>query len=87
MDAEPVLRYWTLQSPTGAVATCVLVRTPNGLEVRCDWAGDGAQARVARAAAIAAVSDALDLAEAWKAAYVAEGWMARAAAQRRQDGR
>jgi hypothetical protein len=87
MDAEPVLRYWTLQSPTGAVATCVLARTPNGLEVRCDWTADGARARVARAAAIAAISDALDLAEAWKAAYVAEGWMAGAAEQRRREGR
>jgi len=87
MDAEPVLRYWTLQSPTGAVATCVLVRTPKGLEVRCDWTGDGARARVARAAAIEAVGDALHLAEAWKAAYVAEGWMARAAEQRRREGR
>ena len=87
MDAEPVLRYWTLQSPTGAVATCVLVHTSTGLEVRCDWTGDGARARVARAAAIAAVSDALNLAEAWKAAYVVEGWMARAAEQRRREGR
>ena len=86
MDAEPVLRYWTLQSPTGSVATCVLVRTPKGLEIRCDWTGDGARARVARAAAIEAVSDALNLAEAWKAAYVAEGWMARAAEQRRREG-
>jgi len=85
MDAEPVLRYWTLQSPTGAVATCELVRTPKGLEVRCDWTGDGARARVARAAAIAAMSDALNLAEAWKAAYVAEGWMARAAERHRGE--
>jgi hypothetical protein len=82
MDAEAVLRYWTLQSPTGGVATCELVRTPNGLEVRCDWTADGARARVARAASIAAVSDALKLAESWRAAYIAEGWMARAAAQR-----
>ena len=91
MNAEPVVRYWTLQSPTGAVATCELVRTPHGLEVRCDWtsagAGDGARARVARAAAIKAISDALDLAEAWKAAYIAEGWMARAVAQRRATRR
>ena len=85
MDAEPVLRYWTLQSPTGAVATCELVRTPKGLEVRCDWTGDGPRARVARAAAIAAMSDALNLAEAWKAAYVAEGWMARAAERHRGE--
>jgi len=77
MDAEPVLRYWTLQSPTGAVATCELVRTPKGLEVRCDGTGDGARAGVARAAAIAAVTDALNMAEAWKAAYVAKGWVAR----------
>jgi hypothetical protein len=87
MDAEPVLRYWTLQSPTGAVATCELVRTPNGLEVRCDWTGEGPRARVARAASIGAVTDALELAEAWKAAYVAEGWMARAAGPRRREQR
>ena len=83
MDAEPVLRYWTLQSPTGDVATCELVRTPQGLEVRCGWIGEGAQARVARAAAIQAVTDALNLAEAWKAAYVAQGWMALAGHQLR----
>lgn len=67
MDADPVLRYWTLQSPSGATATCELVRTPKGLEVRC-----GAQA-----APIGVVSDALDLAEAWKASFVAQGWVAR----------
>jgi hypothetical protein len=77
MDAEPVLCYWTLHSPNGEIATCELVRTPKGLEVRCDWSSEGAEARVARAAAIRAVADALNLAESWKASYVAEGWIAR----------
>jgi hypothetical protein len=78
MDTEPVLRYWTLHSPNGEVATCELVRTPKGLEVRCDWSGEGTQARVARAAAIQAIAEALHVAETWKAWYVAKGWMARA---------
>ena len=80
MDAEPVLRYWTLQSPTGATATCELVRTSKGLEVRC-----GAQA-----ATIGGMSDALNLAEAWKASFVAQGWVARELARgrlRRRVGR
>ena len=75
MQLEPLLRYWTLRSPQGHVATCELVRTPKGLEVRCDWTGGGNQARVARAAAIDAMADALNLADSWKAAYVAEGWV------------
>ena len=78
MDLEPLLRYWTLQSPDGRVATCELVRTAHGLEVRCDWSGAGAQACVSRTAPIEAVSDALAVAEAWRAAYLQEGWVARA---------
>jgi hypothetical protein len=74
MEAGSLLRYWTLRSPEGHVATCELVRTANGLEVRCDWPGDGALARVAKAASIHAVADALILAESWRASYVAEGW-------------
>jgi len=77
VETEPVLRYWTLQSPTGDVATCELVRTSRGLVVRCDSTGKGARGVGARAAAIEAVGDALNLAESWKAAYVAEGWMTR----------
>ena len=79
MEAEPLLRYWTLQSPAGDVAICELVRTAKGLEVRCDWTGAGAQARVARAAAIGTISDALNLAESWKASYVLQGWVVREA--------
>ena len=78
MDVEPLLRYWTLQSPEGHLATCELVRTAKGLEVRCDWTGEGAQARVARSASIAAIAEALTLAEAWKAADLEKGWVARA---------
>jgi hypothetical protein len=74
MEAESLLRYWTLRSPEGHVATCQLVRTANGLEVRCDWTGDGAQVRLAKAASIHAVADALNLAESWRASYVADGW-------------
>jgi hypothetical protein len=77
MQHEPLVRYWTLHSPAGHVATCELVRTDKGLEVRCDWTDDGAQARVARTASIQAVTDALSLAESWKAAYVAKGWVPR----------
>ena len=44
--------------------------------MRCDWTSGGAQARVARAAEIEAMADALGLADSWKAAYLAEGWMA-----------
>ena len=75
MEPEPLLRYWTLRSPQGHVATCELIRTSKGLEVRCDWTSGGAQARVARAAAIDAMADALGLADSWKAAYLAEGWV------------
>ena len=82
MDSERVLRYWTLHGPNGETATCELVRTAKGLEVRCDWSDDGAQARLARAASIQAIADALNLAEAWKASYVAQGWMAGAAGRR-----
>jgi hypothetical protein len=76
MNAQPLLRYWTLHSPEGHVATCELVRTSKGLEVRCDWTGEGAQARVAKTASIEAVAAALDLAEAWKTAYLEKGWKA-----------
>lgn len=75
MDIEPVLRYWTLHGPAGEVATCELVRTPDGLEVRCEWSGQNERAKVPRAAAIDAMSDALHLAESWKASYLAEGWI------------
>ena len=68
MDSEALVRYWTLQGPHGHVATCELVRTARGLEVRCDWTGDGAPAHVARTASIEAVAEALALSEAWKAA-------------------
>jgi hypothetical protein len=77
MDALPLVRYWTLHGPDGQVATCELVRTAQGLEVRCAWTGDRAQADAARAASIQAVADALNLAEAWKANYIARGWAAR----------
>lgn len=77
MENEPVLRYWTLHGPAGEVATCELVRTPRGLEVRCEWTGESEQARVPRAAAIEAMSEALHLAESWKASYVADGWITR----------
>ena len=76
MDVEALLRYWTLQSPEGYIVTCDLVRSAKGLEVRCAWS-DGAQARVARAASIEAITDALNLAEAWKAFYVRNGWVAK----------
>ena len=76
MDDEPLVRYWTLKGPQGHVATCELVRTARGLEVRCDWTGEGAPAHVARKASIEAVAEALAMSEAWKAAYVEKGWVA-----------
>jgi hypothetical protein len=76
MADEPLVRYWTLQGPQGHVATCELVRTAGGLEVRCDWTGDGPPADEARTASIEAVTEALTLSEAWKAAYVEKGWVA-----------
>ena len=76
MDSEPLVRYWTLQGPQGQVATCELVRTAKGLEVRCDWTGDRSPGQVARTASIEAVAEALALSEAWKAAYVEKGWVA-----------
>ena len=79
MESEPLIRYWTLQSPQGHIATCELVRTAKGLEVRCDWKGEGTQSpSVARTASIEAVAEALALSEAWRAAYVEKGWVARA---------
>jgi hypothetical protein len=77
MDTGPLLRYWTLHSPEGHIATCELVRTSKGLEVRCDWTGEGAQARVAKATSIEEATEALNLADAWKAAYLEKGWEAR----------
>jgi hypothetical protein len=77
MDSEPLVRYWTLQGPQGHVATCELVRTARGLEVRCDWTGDGTPAHVARTASIEAAAEALALSDAWKAVYVEKGWVAR----------
>ena len=74
MQSEPLLRYWTLHSPAGHVATCELVRTKDGLEVRCHWRENGI-ARPAKSAPIQAVTDALALAESWKAAYVEKGWV------------
>ena len=82
MTHESLLRYWTLHSPDGDVATCELVRTQAGLEVRCDWNSDGVEARVARAAPVRAVSDGLNLAEGWKASYVAQGWAPQTAPRR-----
>ena len=76
MDAEALLRYWTLQSPEGDIVTCELVRGAKGLEVRCASTSDGARSRVARAASIEAMTDALNLAEAWKAFYLQNGWLA-----------
>ena len=85
MRTEPLLRYWTLHSPEGHIATCELVRTEKGLEVRCDWSSEGAQARVARTTSIEAVTDALAVAETWKAAYVDRGWAARPAPNSRPN--
>jgi|KBSSwiStaDraftv2_1062776.scaffolds.fasta_scaffold765970_2 hypothetical protein len=74
MRAESLVRYWTLHASAGHVATCELVRTETGLEVRCHWTEQGAQARVTNSAAIQAIAEALSLADAWKAAYIAKGW-------------
>jgi hypothetical protein len=75
MDADRVLRYWTLQSPDGSVATCELVRTAAGLEVRCDRSPDGSPISAPHAESIGGITDALDLAETWKASFVAQGWV------------
>ena len=85
MGAEPLLRYWTLQAPAGHVATCELVRTETGLEVRCHWTEKGAPARVTDSAAIQVVAEALSLADAWKAAYIAKGWVAPAPRDRKAN--
>jgi hypothetical protein len=79
MSATSLVRYWTLQSPDGRLASCELFRTDTGLEVRCDLTGEGAPAGVPRVVSITAITDALAVAEAWRAAYVANGWLARSA--------
>ena len=79
MRVESLLRYWTLHSPAGHVATCDLVRTEAGLEVRCDWKDAATQPRVTNSAAIQAMAEGLTLADSWRAAHLAKGWMPRAA--------
>jgi hypothetical protein len=60
----PILRYWTMSGPGGATVACELVRTPVGLEVRCDTSP-------VRAQAVSTVAEGLPLAQEWKSALMA----------------
>jgi hypothetical protein len=50
--------------------TCDLHPTPGGLEVRCNCGND-----VVKSERVASMADGLNLCEAWKAAFHAQGWL------------
>ena len=57
----PILRYWSRTDHEGAIVACELVRTETGLEVRCNG-------RPQRARLVRSMTEARELAEAWKSA-------------------
>jgi hypothetical protein len=71
MVDERLKRFWTLaraDDPHSSM-TCELLSTAQGLEVRCH-AGD----TVLRSERVASMADAMNLCEAWRAAYRGDGW-------------
>jgi hypothetical protein len=71
MAGEPFATFWTLAHTDGrnASLTCALFSTEHGLEVRCH---DGEA--VLKTQRVASMADAMNLCEAWKAAYRVQGW-------------
>jgi hypothetical protein len=71
MAGEPFATFWTLAHTDGRNASlnCALFSTEHGLEVRCH---DGEA--VLKTQRVASMADAMNLCEAWKAAYRAQGW-------------
>jgi hypothetical protein len=71
MAGECLKRFWTLAraDQRNSSLTCDLFGTEQGLEVRCHC-GDV----VLRTERVASVADAMNLCEAWKAAYRVQGW-------------
>jgi hypothetical protein len=72
MPDERVKRFWTLTrlvEQAAASMTCDLHTTDGGFEVRCH---DGTA--VVKSERVATVADAMNLCEAWKAAFHVQGW-------------
>jgi hypothetical protein len=71
MAGERLQRFWTLAraDERNASLTCDLVGTEHGMEVRCH---DGVA--VLKTQRVASMADAMNLCEAWKAAYRSLGW-------------
>jgi hypothetical protein len=72
MGEERVTRFWTLARADDrkSSVTCDLFNTGQGLEVRCH-AGEA----VLHSERVATMADAMNLCEAWKAAYRGDGWL------------
>ena len=62
--------YWTLKGPDGRLLRCELVRAAGRLEVRT------VNGHAPRCEQVRAESDGLNVAAAWKALYLAKGWVA-----------
>lgn len=71
MAGERLQRFWTLTraAERDASLVCDLFGTEHGLEVRCH---DGETCL--KTQRVPSIADALNLCEAWKAAYRAMGW-------------
>ena len=71
MAGERLSRFWTLARADNrnASLTCDLFGTEHGFEVRCH---DGETCL--KTQRVASMADAMNLCEAWKAAYRLQGW-------------
>lgn len=58
----PILRYWSVTAADGAIISCELVRTKDGLEVRCNSVP-------ARAQTVHSMAEGLDLSHSWRSEY------------------
>jgi hypothetical protein len=67
-------RFWTLgrAEERDSALACELFGTEQGLEVRCH---DGTA--VLKTERVTSMADAMNLCEAWKAAYLVQGWSER----------
>ena len=66
-----MVRYWALVGPKGETVVCQLVQGSHGLQVQC---GVSNSERVLRSSSVKTVTDGFNVAEAWRAGYVAQGW-------------
>ena len=74
MANERLTRFWTLarEDDRKLALMCDLFGADQGLEVRCH---DGEA--VLKTERVASMADAMNLCEAWKAAYRGDGWIER----------